>query len=827
MESRAENLINFFRKASDINREKIKNLAIFNIVVFIFTALKAMGAVFYKICYFIGWLAVFISKFLYLLAARTVNAFSIFSPGILYIHKKIFLLFAGLRRRKARRKPDGYQLKIERKKDIIMESVLELAPVAVGSYEIPEGVFAIPRESQPAMKIMGRLLLFTLTLAAMAMPFKALTFYKSMNLDDVKGKVLGASEKGAADFAEASKSMGGLDFQKAQEDFNKAGNNFLDAKNNLDEVNGLLLAMASIAPDKNLRLAAVAKNFLNAGEYASKLGDDLAAAMDSIIGSKHKDKGLKIILDTFIEFGGKAALDAKNINNELGAVNITDLPEEYQENFSFLRDKSQMLERSLVEFIDLAGKLKDFLGATEDKRYLLVFQNNAELRATGGFIGSYAIIDFHDGKIKNIEAPGGGSYDTEAGLKEKVIAPEPLQLVNPLWHFWDANWWPDWPKSANKLEWFYEKSQSATVDGVISLTPTVIEKILAVIGPVDMTQNYGVVITADNFWLTTERFAEQKPDTTKEPKRIIGDLMTKILSELPGRLDQKTLVGLLAAAQESLDGKQILFYFNDPSLEARAASYGWDGSSKDTPGDYLSVINTNIAGGKSDRKMKETISHDAQIMDDGSIIDSVDIERTHTGIKNEEFSGVRNVDWMRIYVPLGSRLIEATGFRQPDAKYFSYPEACWNIDPDVYKEELTTKTDESSGTRIYEESGYTVFADWSMVDPGETATIHLKYELPFKFAERQRLDTIAEKIKTSLGLDDSDLYAYSLLIQKQAGASPSDIKSNLEMASKFNIVWRYGDGASENPSGWQFAGPLNADKYAAALIQRNITKNNN
>jgi len=77
-----------------------------------------------------------------------------------------------------------------------------------------------------------------------------------------------------------------------------------------------------------------------------------------------------------------------------------------------------------------------------------------------------------------MEVPSGGGYDTEAGLTEFIAAPEPLHLVDPLWHFWDANWWPDWEKSAKKLMWFYEKSDGPTVDGVISITPTVIEKII-------------------------------------------------------------------------------------------------------------------------------------------------------------------------------------------------------------------------------------------------------------------------------------------------------------------------------------------------------------
>jgi hypothetical protein len=190
------------------------------------------------------------------------------------------------------------------------------------------------------------------------------------------------------------------------------------------------------------------------------------------------------------------------------------------------------LAPNLEEASDLALQASVFLGKQMDKRYLLVFQNNAEKRASGGFMGSFAVVDMSKGEIKNILVPKGGTYDTEAGLSEKVVAPEPLWLLNPLWHLWDANWWPNWPTTAKKIEWFYEKSNGPTVDGVISLTPTVIERLLTVTGPIDMSKDYGVIISADNFWQVTQTFSEQKPQLTNEPKKIIGDLMTKLMEAI-------------------------------------------------------------------------------------------------------------------------------------------------------------------------------------------------------------------------------------------------------------------------------------------------------
>ena len=69
------------------------------------------------------------------------------------------------------------------------------------------------------------------------------------------------------------------------------------------------------------------------------------------------------------------------------------------------------------------------------KRYLLIFQNNTEMRASGGFMGSFAVMDFSNGQVSNLNVPGGGTYDTEAGLKSKIVAPKPLQLGGIYKHY--------------------------------------------------------------------------------------------------------------------------------------------------------------------------------------------------------------------------------------------------------------------------------------------------------------------------------------------------------------------------------------------------------
>lgn len=817
-----------------LHKAKMECLAVFAALMFIAKISLFSWRLFYELCHAVGWLSVFLARFLFLLSIKILKPLiSVYSLAHI-IFKKIVSLF-DRSFIKTDLLSDVFKGRFNEYKKNKTEAVFFKAiigyqqkklPVAIEVDSYNQGFYGYAGQSgssgHPFWRSVRQTGIFCLALLALILPLKAMTFYGGFNLQDLKGRVLGVSEEGARDFLAAAESASSLDFSKAKKDFSDAGDNFLKARSELDQISSLVSALALVVPDKNIQLASEARHILSAVRSASDLGNNLSLAIEALVGEKNKNAGLKERLDGFILSGDRALQDLENMKAELDKINVKNLPEEYQERFIFMLDKAGLLSGSLREFTDLAEKLKNFLGMSEDKRYLLVFQNNSELRATGGFIGSFAIVDFRDGKIKNIEAPGGGSYDTEAGLKTKIAAPEPLWLVNPLWHFWDANWWPDWPTSARKLEWFYEKSDGSTVDGVISFTPTVMEDILRAIGPIDMSEKYGAVITADNFWLTTQRLAEQKPDQTKEPKKIIGDLMLKIIEELPKRLDQKVLVDLLRVAQESLDGRQMLFYFNDEELEKKTDDYGWSGAMKKTSRDYLAVVNTNIAGGKSDRKIEEKIFHQAEIADDGSIVDEVRIERTHTGIKREEFSGVRNVNWMRVYVPLGSSLIEASGFSQPDKEYFSQPDAGWAVDKDVYRSEIMARTDKISGTKIYEENGYTVFANWSMVDPQETTTINLRYKLPFKLEKKNNEAALSDRLKSSLGFNNLDIKAYSLLIQKQAGAKAGLLESSLKVSDKYTAIWHYPDEINMLADGWQVRDELNEDKYWAVLMEKEI-----
>jgi hypothetical protein len=311
-----------------------------------------------------------------------------------------------------------------------------------------------------------------------------------------------------------------------------------------------------------------------------------------------------------------------------------------------------------------------------------------------------------------------------------------------------------------------------------------------------------------------------------KPKKVIGQLMQKLMTQIPERLDRDKFMAILSSIQQDLNEKQILIYLQDSDLQAEVEARNWAGKIKDTDKDYLEVVDTNIGGGKSDRTMTENIDQRAEVQADGTIIDTVKITRANTASSTALFAGERNVDWMRVYVPAGSQLLAATGFNAPNQIYFTTPDATRGVvDPDVAAEEGNNAVVDAANasTTVYSDSGKTVFANWSMVDPGQSVTLTLKYQLPFK------LTGDSAPIATSTGLQgiidkyvqsqNKNLLVYSLMAQKQPGAVSTNISSSLSLSDNFKIDWSYPSDLISGTSGWQVSGSLDTDKFWAAVIE--------
>lgn len=427
-------------------------------------------------------------------------------------------------------------------------------------------------------------------------------------------------------------------------------------------------------------------------------------------------------------------------------------------------------------------------GIDRPRRLLLVFQNPAELRPTGGFMGSVALVDVAGGRVTSLELPEGGTYDLSGLTKLRVIPPEPLRLVSPTWQFHDANWFPDFPTSARKLRWFYEASGGPSVDAVVAVNAPVLEDILTLTGPITVgDQAFSATAVRT---ILTDNIESAAARASGRPKAIVATLAPEVLRRLlaiteGGSPTQR--IELIDRMVRALEERDVLLAFTDDAAQRHAVEARWAGEVRAADRDALMVVHTNIGGGKSDGVIRDAIQHTVTILEDGSIVDRVQVTRTHEGVPaaatatpSERLAGLANVDYLRLYVPRGAALLTAEGFEPPP------PEAFEAIPTDAIPDRLLLATelgeaiDPSSGVRVTEEFGRTVFGGWLQTPTGETRSASVVYRLPWRY-ERSAHGAFGRTVAAGP-------QSYALTIQKQPGTRAT-VSHSVTLAPTWRTTW--------------------------------------
>ena len=426
----------------------------------------------------------------------------------------------------------------------------------------------------------------------------------------------------------------------------------------------------------------------------------------------------------------------------LNEVNEDSLPQNLRGQFLGARDTLEKTIRSLETLEDIT-KIATIL-LRGDQHILLLFQNNNELRASGGFIGTFGALDMHDTQISKLHVSSIYDLDGQLSLQdEKIIPPYPLFNVNDQWFLRDSNWFTDFRESAQAISRFYQKAGGKTPDSIIAITPNIITDLLAVTGPIVMPK-YNITLDSDNFVELTQVATSVYYDRLEnKPKQMLADFMNefmKILSELEG---EKLMVAF-ASLEHNLRNKNILLYSTNKEAEKLLTAFNWAGAVTPTSRDFLLISSSNLSGSKTDLYLTTKIALQTTISEQGRVINTLTITRANPLPALEKMT---NTSFLRILVPPGSKLLANQGFSpiDLDTKY----SAEGTIDPQVKEWESNSVKDLSTGTLIGKEAGKTFFGNWLTVRGGETKTVSLSYALPF-----------------SLEATDN----HSILIQKQPGA---------------------------------------------------------
>jgi hypothetical protein len=539
-------------------------------------------------------------------------------------------------------------------------------------------------------------------------------------------------------------------FTEASEYAEEARRNFHKASGNLEKINSNFLIRNIFFVKSQIDgliyltstaevLSRTAISFSTVGaDIKNTIGEERVAFSDL---STHKKRSiLSILHKSTPELNGMRAnidLAINNIDNIKYGILLFPIKNKIENLNIYLKEALSFLD----DAVPLSQIMPSLLGFPEKSSFLVLMQNKDELRPTGGFIGTYGILETRDGDISRFDTHD--IYHMDMPVKDliDVKPPEPLQkyLGVDKWYMRDSNWSPDWPTAVEQIKWFYkeedrllpEKDQinnfSGDFDGVIGLNTDLVAELLGIIGPVVIEDN---VYTEDNFSELLEYRVEKSYVQLGVPswhrKEVIGDIVKEIKKRVLSRsiLEMYDIYGMLS---DNLLEKNIVVNFQDPEFQDIIKEKNWSGHIRDVKSDFLMVVDANMAAFKTDAVISRNIEYELTETINGVFAD-LKIHYSHNG--NFDWRTTRYRTYTRIYVPEGAELIE------------------------------TQKYDNKIDVSL--EHGKTVFGTFISIEPQKVGTLHFYYKLP------QGVE------------DDIENNEYELVIQKQSGNDTESLEVDLE-----------------------------------------------
>ena len=383
-----------------------------------------------------------------------------------------------------------------------------------------------------------------------------------------------------------------------------------------------------------------------------------------------------------------------------------------------------LLQSRIFKLFRLAYDIKN-------ESIILGFQNSSELRPSGGFWGSFAILNVKENLSQSEILFETNPYKNDNPL----LKTSTTELPKPMKESWsdrpqsfvNANWALDFGEAGKTLEYYFGQGWNQSTDGVVGISSLALIDLLRLTGPI--TTNDGTQISADNFTevmsqkIDTEYWQSEENKITNEPKTIVKDIAPEIIA----RVKKLPKLRIYEFVLGQMEKGRIIAYFNDNKKQNIAEDLGFSGRLLPYNKDYLSINNANLNGGKSSLNINQTIKYSIS-KDNDKPIAHVEVTRTYP---DHSWPDILNRNYTRVVAPLGSKFISA------------------KLDG----------IDASSEVETLDESGRTTFGFWFSVGPTESKTVILEYELPFSLNSSRNYGLVLQKQPGTLA-DQIDISAF-------------------------------------------------------------------
>ena len=478
-------------------------------------------------------------------------------------------------------------------------------------------------------------------------------------------------------------------------------------------------------------LAAGLKSIGAVAPYADVLG---FKGEGTFAGGTTEDR-LKVVLDTLTKVTpvlDAIAVDLTKAQKELSSIN----PNRYPVTFRDKPVRGMIVQAqsgtgaavsALTEFRPALEQIPAAAGGDgKRKRYFIIFQNDNELRPTGGFLTAYSLIFVENGKVTADKSTN--IYDLDKKFRKNIPIPEVLGkylTTEKRWNLRDMNISPDFKLS---MQQFYQNyllvpDEPHEIDGIVALDTHVLVDLLKILGPVEVP-GYGT-FTAENtpacdcpqvIYALSDIITRPTPYLREDRKGVLGPMMRSLLTKAYSA-PKTQWPSLFEAAWKNIEGRHAQMYFFDEKTQAAAEKLGAAGRIEPAKegSDFLAIIDANLGGAKSNLFITSDVKQEVSAPTNGVITKKVTIT-----YKNSRKADNCNLeagklclnstlrDWNRLYLPKGAKLVNAQGYKQGTAKQ-------------------------------YDEGEFTVIDGEFTLEPLSQAKLIVEYTVPYQDEQKYRL----------------------------------------------------------------------------------------
>ncbi|HYM65018.1 MAG TPA: DUF4012 domain-containing protein [Candidatus Sulfotelmatobacter sp.] len=479
---------------------------------------------------------------------------------------------------------------------------------------------------------------------------------------------------------------------------------------------------------------------------------------------------------------------AKNIINGVSKDPKSDFSYVYAESKKAYYSYEKLLQEGLIpkflsdkfsEPIKIYSSTVDFwkeiLGFNGKKTYLVLFQNNMELRPGGGFIGSYAIASIENGNFLSFKIYD--AYDADGQLRAHVEPPFAIRRYLPSvhWYLRDSNFNVDYSKGAVASAIFLNSEMHQSVDGVISVDLSFIKSLLSILGPVNVS-DYNEKITSDNFFQVTEKHAEKDffPGSTQK-KDFLKSFYNSLILKLT---ENKSIqyIPLISAFANSIYEKHVLFAFNKQNMQTAFSLNRYSSALVDNReindsriNDFIGINEANLGVDKVNYFITRSLSHTVLISDSGEIRENALI-----AIKNSAdekvWTGAGYKNYLRIILPIGAN-ITSIKIDNINQNIVSAVE-----DPSIY-EKKNFLPPKGLEVEKYNQDKNTIYGFLVNVGPKELKTVSVEYTLAQKIDVQKPEFTYDLKVFKQPGID---FLPYEFSINYPKNIKPVNISNDIK-----------------------------------------------